>query len=87
MYKIGVIGDEDSILGFSSIGMDTFSIAQEREEIKKTIEELVEKEYAIIYVTEKMSLLVEDYLLKYRQQQVPAIITIPSSTRKVAFRK
>lgn len=87
MYKIGVIGDEDSILGFSSIGIDAFGIAEEREEIKKTIEELVKQEYAIIYITEKMSLLVEDYLLKYRQQQVPAIITIPSSTRKVAFRK
>ena len=87
MYKIGVIGDEDSILGFSSIGIDVFGIAEEREEIKKTIEELVEKEYAIIYLTEKMSLLVEDYLLKYRQKQIPTIITIPSSSRKIAFMK
>lgn len=79
MYKIGVIGDEDSILGFSSIGIDVFAVAEEREQIKNTIEELVEKEYAIIYLTEKMSLLVEDYLLKYREKQIPAIITIPSS--------
>ena len=87
MYKIGVIGDKDSILGFSSIGMDVFSVAEDREEIKKTIEELVEKEYAIIYLTETMSLLVEDYLLKYRERQVPAIITIPSSSRKITFGK
>lgn len=83
MYKIGVIGDEDSVLGFSSIGIDVFSVEEDREKVRKKIEELVENDYSIIYITEKMSLLVEDYLLKYREKQIPAIITIPSSSGRL----
>ena len=51
MYKIGVIGDYDSICGFSALGLDTFPVKNigEAEEILKKLSEL---QYAIIYITE-----------------------------------
>ena len=50
MSKVGIIGDKDSIMGFLALGIDIFP-AYTPEEIKKTIHNLAEKEYAIIYIT------------------------------------
>ena len=48
MYKVGVVGDKDSIMGFLALGIDIFP-AYDSDEIKKSIHKLVEDEYAIIY--------------------------------------
>lgn len=79
MYKIAVVGDKESILGFSAIGMDMYP-AYEEEDIKKVIPQLIEEDYAIIYITENVSIKAEKYLTKIQKNKIPAIITIPSNT-------
>lgn len=76
MYKVGVVGDKDSILGFLALGIDIFP-AYEADEIKKTIHRLVEENYAIIYITEKVSLLAKESVARYKDSKLPAIIVIP----------
>lgn len=76
MYKVGVIGDMDSIMGFLAIGIDIFP-AYEAQEIKRTIINLAEQNYGIIYITEKASLLAGDIIDRYNDSQLPAIIIIP----------
>ena len=79
MYKVGVIGDKDSVMGFLALGIDIFPV-YEAEEIKKTIYKLVEEEYAIIYVTEQVALSAKDTIARYKDNQLPAIIVVPSIT-------
>ena len=79
MYKIAVIGDKDSIFGFSAIGIDVFP-AYDAKEVKELIHKLENENYGIIYITENISLLVEDEIEKYRSKRVPAIITIPGNS-------
>lgn len=76
MYKVGVMGDKDSILGFLALGIDIYPVYEE-DEIKRTLHKLVENEYAIIYITEQASLLAKDAMAKYKDNQLPAIIVIP----------
>ena len=76
MSKVGVIGDKDIIMCFLSLGMDTFP-AYEPDEIKKTIHRMVEDGYAIIYITEQASLLAKDFIARYKDNPLPAIIVIP----------
>lgn len=79
MYKIAVIGDKESILGFSAIGMDIYP-AYEEEEVKRIIPQLIEENYAILYITENASRKVEKYLEKLKKNKIPAIVTIPNNT-------
>ena len=65
MYKVGVVGDKDSIMGFLALGIDIFP-AYDSDEIKKSIHKLVEDEYAIIYITEQASLLAKESIAKYK---------------------
>ncbi|MBR3146700.1 MAG: V-type ATP synthase subunit F [Eubacterium sp.] len=75
MYKIGVMGDHDSIYGFAALGFDVFPVSGE--EAKKKLKELAESDYAVIYITEKLASELHEQLDKYREELMPAIIRIP----------
>ena len=76
MSKVGIIGDKDSIMGFLALGIDTFP-AYEADEIKRTIHKMAEENYAVIYITEQASLLAKDFIARYKDNPLPAIIVIP----------
>lgn len=84
MYKIAVVGDKESILGFSAIGMDMYPAYNEGD-IKKIIPKLIEENYAIIYITENVSIKAEKYLNKLSKDKIPAIVTIPSNTGSLNY--
>ena len=75
MYKIGVMGDHDSIYGFAALGFDVFPV--EGDEAKRKLKELAESDYAVIYITEKLAKELHEQLDKYRDELLPAIIQIP----------
>lgn len=76
MYKVAVVGDKDSVMGFLALGIDIFP-AYDADEIKKTIHKLVEEGYAIIYITEQASLMAKETIARYKDNELPAIIVIP----------
>ena len=49
MYKIGVIGDRESILGFKAVGLDVFP-CDAADEAKKVLKKIAKEDFAIIYV-------------------------------------
>lgn len=84
MYKIAVVGDKESILGFSAIGMDIYP-AYNEEDVKNIFTQLIEDSYAIIYITEKLSIESEKYLDKMRKEKIPAIVTIPNNNGSLKY--
>lgn len=84
MYKIAVVGDKESILGFSAIGMDIFECYEE-EEIKNTIQKLVDENYAVIYITENASMKVNKFISKFQTRKIPAIVTVPGNSKNLRY--
>ncbi|MBQ1422007.1 MAG: V-type ATP synthase subunit F [Firmicutes bacterium] len=76
MYKIGVIGDRESILGFKAVGLDVFPI-DDPEEAKKTLKRIAKEDFAIIYITEQIYQYMMDLVDEYVDSRLPAIIPIP----------
>ena len=79
MYKIAVIGDKESIIGFSSLGMEIYTI-NEKELAASKLKELAQNDYAIIFITEALASLIEEQIEKYKDSPTPAIILIPGMT-------
>ena len=70
--KIAVIGPNDVVLAFSSIGVDVCS-TQSGQEAKEIISKLVKQSYAIIFLTEKLARECEEYLKRFKEQAYPII--------------
>lgn len=76
MYKIGVIGDRESVLGFKAVGLDVFP-CDSAEEAADILTDIGEKDFAIIYVTEKLYMDMEEVVSRYAESRLPAVIPIP----------
>ncbi|CDA92116.1 v-type ATP synthase subunit F [Firmicutes bacterium CAG:238] len=76
MYKIGVIGDRESVLGFHAVGLDVFP-AGDAEEAKKTLKRLAKEDFAIIYITEQFYQYMMKEVEEYTDSRLPAVIPIP----------
>ena len=78
MYRIGVIGDKDSVLGFKAVGFDVFPV-QDSQEAGKVLKEKADGDYAVIYITERMAADIWDIIDHYKEDKFPAIIPVPGN--------
>lgn len=81
MYKIGVIGDRESVLGFKAVGLDVFpcdSSEEAKKVLNKVLNKVVKDDYAIIYVTEQLYQDMTEEASEYIDRKLPAIIPVPS---------
>jgi len=76
MYKIAVLGDRDSVLGFKALGLDIFPV-EGVEEGRQTLHQLAKEDYAIIYITELLAQSVRSEIDRYKTSVTPAVILIP----------
>ena len=75
MYKIAVMGDRDSILGFGALGLSVFP-TEDPAEARHTLHKLAREEYAIIYMTEQLASQIPGDIARYQHSVNPAIIMI-----------
>lgn len=76
MYKIAVLGDRDSVLGFKALGLDVFP-AENAGEARELLRHLAKENYAVIYFTEQYAVQMEDEVARYKDDLTPAVILIP----------
>ena len=75
-YRIAVLGDKDSVLGFKALGLDVFP-AEDVEEARHTLHRLAKENYAVIYLTEQYAAHLGPEVARYKDELTPAIILIP----------
>ena len=75
-YKIAVLGDKDSVLGFKALGLDVFP-ADTVEGARRTLHTLAKDNYAVIYLTEQYAARMAADVARYKDELTPAVILIP----------
>ncbi len=75
-YRIAVLGDKDSVLGFKALGLSTYP-AETAEEARVTLHRIAKENFAVIYVTETLAVELEQDINRYKDELTPAIILIP----------
>ena len=77
MYKIGIIGDRESVLCFSALGFTVFEVedAKSAETVLKNAAE--SKEFAVLFITEKLAMEIDETIGRYKDLPLPAITVIP----------
>ena len=86
MYKIGVIGDKNSIQGLLALGLDIFP-CEDPSEGAEVVKKCVTSNYAILYVTEQLVAALGEEIEKYNDLQLPALIPIPGTAGSLGIGK
>ena len=86
MYNIGVIGDYESICGFSAIGFSIFPV-ESVEQAKKELKTLAGSKFGIIYITEPLMEQMKSDCAVYDDTATPCIVPLPTHTDATGFAK
>lgn len=78
MYKMAVVGDRTSVLGFRALGLDSYPIV-EKGKACDLWPSLLKKDYGIIFVTEEVYEEIKDLLVVLSEEIKPAVLVIPST--------
>ena len=76
MYKIAVMGEQDSVLGFKALGLEVCPVS-DAEEGRAALHRMAKENYAIIYMTEQLASQIPGEVARYKDALTPAIILIP----------
>ena len=78
MFKIAVLGERQTVVGFKALGLSVFPVA-DAEEAKRTFRKITrpEEEYAIIYVEESFAEALSREIDRFKDSPNPAVILIP----------
>ena len=78
MFKIGVMGGRETVMGFKALGLDTCPAAS-AQEAKEALRRLTREsdDYAIIYIEEGLAQQLSAEIDKFKDSVTPAIILIP----------
>lgn len=78
MYKIAVMGDKDSILGFKALGISTYAVTGE-EEVSGILNLVSREKYAIVCITENIASQVMSRIEEINKKFLPAVVLIPNN--------
>ncbi len=78
MYKIGVVGDKDTVLCFKALGLDVNPVV-EVDEARKAVDRMARDNYGVIFLTETLAKDLPETIERYDRQITPAIILIPGN--------
>ena len=77
MIRIAVLGDADSIKGFSAVGLDIFPCTDQKSAADQFKKIAQGQTYGVIYITEEYAVLLSKEIAAFDESVTPAIIPIP----------
>lgn len=85
MQRIGVLGDQESVIGYRAVGLKVFA-CDTREDAVKGLKSLA-AECAVIYVVEDTAAAIAEEIAVYEKEKLPAVILIPGNRGSLGIGK
>jgi V/A-type H+-transporting ATPase subunit F len=76
MYKMAVVGEEEAVLGFRSLGADIFTLSGPKES-EKIMAALKRGRYGVVFLTERAAKTFPELVDAFEDQPLPAVAIIP----------
>ena len=85
MYKIAIIGDRESVLGFMALGFSVFE-AESAAAAGEMLHRLADTgEYAVIFLVENYAAELAGDLSRYKDVPLPAVTVIPGKAGTTGY--
>lgn len=83
--KVAVLGDADFVMPFSALGVDTYAVGSEREQIVKAAEQIVRGDYALLVVAETIAATADEVLAATEAKATPCVVVAPFTQESEGF--
>ncbi|MHC2995387.1 MAG: V-type ATP synthase subunit F [Candidatus Atribacteria bacterium] len=81
MYKIALVGDRDSIIGFQLLGISIFPVTNKEETIN-ILNELIKEKYAAVFITEEIASQIFEKIEELQKISLISLTIIPNKLEK-----
>lgn len=84
MHEVAVIGDKNSIIGFSALGLKAYFV-DEAEDIREIWSKIEKSGYSLVFITEPVYLKINDLISD--DSIAPIVLVIPAASGKIGTGK
>lgn len=78
MYKVAVVGDKNSILGFKALGVATYPVTG-ADEAARALNGIMREKVAVICITEAVAEQIKPQIEEINKRILPAVVLIPNN--------
>ncbi|MCD4831365.1 MAG: hypothetical protein K8R02_06100 [Anaerohalosphaeraceae bacterium] len=83
--KVAVLGNDDFVMPFRAMGLETFAVGIEAEAVTTAAEKIVKEKYALVVVAENVASFAETAFSVTSTQATPCVIVVPFTTESQGF--
>lgn len=83
--KVAVLGDADFVMPFSALGVDTYAVEHEREQIVRAAQKIIDGEYALLVVAETVAAAADEVLAATEAKPTPCMVVAPFTQESEGF--
>jgi len=83
--KAAVLGDADFVMPFSALGLDTFAVESDAENIAESANEILKRKYALVVVAENVARTAAEVFESVQKQPTPCVVVVPFTTEPEGF--
>jgi len=83
--KVAVLGDSDFVMPFSALGVDTYAVGPEREQILEAAGRIIAADYALLVVAENVAAAADEALAATGSKPTPCVVVVPFTTESEGF--
>ena len=83
--KVAVLGDEDFVMPFAAMGVDTFTAGVSADDAAAAARKIVEGKYTLVVVAENKARAVEETFADLQKAPTPCVLVVPFTTEPEGF--
>ena len=83
--KVAVIGQADFVMPFAAMGLETYPVPNDRQQVLDTARKVVSGGYALIVVAEDVAASALEVLDPLQRAAVPCVVVVPFTTESTGL--
>lgn len=83
--KVAVIGSEDFVMPFTTLGLDTFVVDPDGDKVIESAENIIKAKYAMVVVAENIAPVTDEVFSKTIRDSLPCVVVVPFTTESQGF--
>ena len=83
--KAAALGNEDFVMPFTALGLVSFAVEDDPEQIRKAAQEILDQKYSLVVVAEDAAHIANDVFAQTAGMALPCVVVVPFTEEPKGF--